>query len=111
MILSPIIHILDADESFQDSSRTLATDYRLPCTRFRQRVISFSSWKNGTHLRTGTASAKQRTDGPQQHGADNRFAQVHAVGNPGRLLSHAVLVLRGDEDRRRGLARRGEMVE
>src|SRR5271157_1735581 len=62
-------------------------------------------------LRAGTAAAEERTDGLQQHGADNGLTQEDAVGNPGRLLPHAVLVLRGDEDRRPGPGRRGEMVE
>ena len=62
-------------------------------------------------LRTGAAAAEQRTDGLQQHGADNWLAQVDAVGNPGRLLPHPVLVLRGNEDRGPRAARRGEMVE
>src|SRR5271165_2868937 len=62
-------------------------------------------------LRAGTAAAEERTDGLQQHGADNGLAQEDAVGNPGRLLPHAVLVLRGDQDRRPGPGRRGEMVE
>src|SRR5271165_879563 len=51
-------------------------------------------------LRAGTAAAEQRTDGLQQHGADNWLAQEDAVGNPGRLLPRAVLVLAHDEDRR-----------
>ena len=55
--------------------------------------------------------AEQRTDGLQQHGADNWFAQIDAVGNPGRSLPPAILVLRGDEDRWRRLGRCGEMVE
>jgi PAS domain-containing protein len=62
-------------------------------------------------LRTGSAVDEQRTDSLQQHGADNWLAQVDTVGNPGRLLPHTVLVLRGNENRRPGLARRGEMVE
>src|SRR5271170_5495828 len=62
-------------------------------------------------FRTGTAVAEQRTDSLQQHGADNWLAQEDTIGNPGRLLPHVVLVLRGDEDRRPRLGRRGEMVE
>ncbi len=62
-------------------------------------------------LRIGTAAAEQRTDGLQQDGADNWLAQEDAVGNPGRLLPHTVLVPRGDEDRRPEPGRHGEMVE
>jgi hypothetical protein len=62
-------------------------------------------------LCTGTVAAEQRTDGLQEHGADNCLAQEYAVGNPGHSLPHAILVLRGDEDRRPGSSRGGEMVE
>ena len=116
----PIIHVVDDDESFRVAlARVLwaavyevhtyssAGDFLLVRGKF-----DAPHWASCSGaLRTGTAVAEQRTDGLQQHGADNWLAEVDAVGNPGRLLPHAVLVLRGDEDRRSGMGRCGEMVE
>ena len=62
-------------------------------------------------LLTGTAAVKQRTYGRQQHRAGKWLLQIDAVRNKGRSLPYAVLVLRSDEDRRRGHYGRGEMIE
>jgi len=49
-------------------------------------------------LFTGTAAVKQRKYGRQQCRAGKWLVQVDAVGNKGRSLPYAVLVLRSDED-------------
>src|SRR5580704_8003112 len=116
----PIIHVVDDDKSFRVALARLlrAAGYEVQTYSSAGDFLLVRGKWDAPHwascsgaLRTGTAVAEQRTDGLQQHGANNWLAEVDAVGNPGRLLPQAVLVLRGDEDRRPGLARRSEMVE
>ena len=119
-LFMPIIHVVGDDEYFRVALARLlrAAAYEVHTYSSAGDFLLVRGKWDAPHwascsgaLRTGTAAAEQRTDGLQQHGADNWLAQVDAVGNPGRLLPRAVLVLRGDEDHRPGLGRRGEMVE
>lgn len=82
------------------------------CSKYAQRIVcAHASPEALLGLLRGSAAIKQRTYGRQQRQSDKWLLQIDAVGNKGCSLPYAVLVLRSDEDRRRGQYGRGEMIE